>query len=951
MTQTHFAVGSVVRARGREWVVLPDSRQDLLFLRPLGGEGEIAGVSTVLESVESARFGLPSPEQVGETFTCQMLRDAARLTSRAYYGPLRSLGRIAVEPRPYQLVPLLMALKLDPVRILIADDVGVGKTIEACLIARELLDRGEITRTAVLCPPHLAEQWQTELVDKFRIDAELVLSSTASRLERNCAMGESLFDVYPHVIVSLDFIKSDRRREEFLRSAPEFVIVDEAHTCAFGFERRGRHQRYELVSRLAAGQRHMVLVTATPHSGKEEAFRSLISFLDPDFADLPEDLSGPQNEPHRRRLAQHLAQRRRADIEHYLDAATPFPKREQEEAHYALHSEYKALFERAIAYAREAVADDSGSAHRQRVRWWSVLALLRALASSPRAAWATMRSRAAVAEAETVEQADEIGRRTVFDIDADEQLLEGLDVVPGSITAPLDDSEVDKANRREARLLRQMAREAESLEGDKDHKLIKLVRFVDQYIKGGYNPIIFCRFIQTAEYVTEELRKRLPKGIELACVTGMLPHDLREERVAELSEHKRRVLVATDCLSEGLNLQESFNAVIHYDLSWNPTRHEQRDGRVDRFGQKTSTVRVLTYYGLDNQIDGIVLDVLLRKHQTIRSSLGISVPVPLDAKAVEEAIIEGLRLRRPDHTVQLLLPGIEDFEYVARAQFDNLWEKSAEREKRSRTMFAQDALKPEEVLEVVQEAQGSIVTSSDVERFFLDAVRSHKGAVVRQNGAYTIDLAEVPHTIRDALGAPERFQATFDLPAPEGVHWLNRTHPFAEAMASYVFDSALDPHGDTVARRVGAMQTDAVTTITTLLLVRYRYDITTRMKGRESSQLAEESIVLAFEGLMGELNWLQEDSAYDLLEAEPVGNVYREQSMYFVKQVLEGHDRLLGHIEETAHRRAENLLHSHRRVRQAARVRGVRYRVEPRLPADILGIYVYLPSRPRRVHR
>ena len=169
-----------------------------------------------------------------------------------------------------------MALKLNPVRILIADDVGVGKTIEACLIARELLDRGEIERTAVLCPPHLAEQWQAELSGKFHIEAELVLSSTASRLERNCAMGQSLFEVYPHVIVSLDFIKSDRRREEFLRTAPEFVIVDEAHTCAFGFERRGRHQRHELVSKLTDDPgRHMVFVTATPHSGKEDAFRSL----------------------------------------------------------------------------------------------------------------------------------------------------------------------------------------------------------------------------------------------------------------------------------------------------------------------------------------------------------------------------------------------------------------------------------------------------------------------------------------------------------------------------------------------------------------------------------------------------------------------------------------------------------------------------------------------------
>ena len=112
-----------------------------------------------------------------------------------------------------------MALRLDPVRLLIADDVGIGKTIEACLVARELLDRGEIQRMAVLCPPHLAEQWQSELKDKFHIDTELVLASTARRLERNCGVNQSIFDIYPHVIVSMDYIKSDRRRDEFRRRA------------------------------------------------------------------------------------------------------------------------------------------------------------------------------------------------------------------------------------------------------------------------------------------------------------------------------------------------------------------------------------------------------------------------------------------------------------------------------------------------------------------------------------------------------------------------------------------------------------------------------------------------------------------------------------------------------------------------------------------------------------
>ena len=155
------AVGSLVKTRGREWVVLPGSQEELLLVRPLSGsEDEVTGISTLLEDVESASFALPDPNNIGDYRSCSLLRDAMRLGSRSSAGPFRSFGRIAVEPRPYQLVPLLMALKLDPVRVLIADDVGVGKTIEACLIARELMDRGECQRLAVLCPPHLAEQWQ-----------------------------------------------------------------------------------------------------------------------------------------------------------------------------------------------------------------------------------------------------------------------------------------------------------------------------------------------------------------------------------------------------------------------------------------------------------------------------------------------------------------------------------------------------------------------------------------------------------------------------------------------------------------------------------------------------------------------------------------------------------------------------------------------------------------------
>ena len=280
---TEFKPGALVSVRGREWVVLPETRPDLMRLRPLGGAEDDATLIYLPlepEAPVAASFGLPDPGRPGSREAALLLRDALRLKLRAGAGPFRSFGNLNVEPRAYQLVPLLMALKLDTVRLLVADDVGVGKTIEAALIARELIDRGEVDRLTVICPPHLCEQWQRELAGKFSIEAEVVRTGTAVRLERGLRPDESIFEVYPYTVVSLDYIKSDRRRDDFLRACPEFVIVDEAHTCVQA-NTGTRHQRYQLLKGLAESEprRGMVFLTATPHSGDDKAFHNLLGLL------------------------------------------------------------------------------------------------------------------------------------------------------------------------------------------------------------------------------------------------------------------------------------------------------------------------------------------------------------------------------------------------------------------------------------------------------------------------------------------------------------------------------------------------------------------------------------------------------------------------------------------------------------------------------------------------
>lgn len=928
-------IGTLVKARGREWVVLPGSTDALLHLRPLGGSAiEETGILTSLETVESAAFELPDPSRVGDFRSCRLLRDAVRFSSRSGAGPFRSFSRIAVDPRPYQLVPLMMALRLDPVRLLIADDVGIGKTVEACLVLRELVDRGEVRRAAVLCPAPLAEQWQRELSSKFHLEAELVMPGTAARLERQGPVGRSLFERIPFTVVSMDFVKSDRRREEFLRAAPEFVIVDEAHTCARGYEGRGpRHQRHDLVSGLARADRHLVLVTATPHSGKEDAFTSLLELIDPEFASESVRVD-------RARLARHLVQRRRPDIAKYLDAETPFPDREERDPQpYHLSPDYRRLFERAFAWAMETVRDETGGSFGRRVRWWSALALLRSLGSSPRAAAATLRTRAASASTETEAEADEVGIRSVMDLDAVDA-PEAMDVAPGADPAA-EAAEGDERDRARRRKLLEMAREAQRLEGASDPKLAAAEKQIRALVEEGFSPVVFCRFIPTAEYVAEELRRRLGEGIAVDAVTGLLPSDERERRVLALGEAGRRVLVATDCLSEGINLQESFDAVVHYDLSWNPTRHEQREGRVDRYGQPRKTVRTLLLFSPDNFIDGMVLDVLLRKHKAIRSALGISVPVPVRTEDVIEALVQGLLLRgRAGRDGQYLFPEMEEQTANVHAE----WTSAAEREKASRTLFAQHAMKSDEVARELEEARASAGSAADLRAFIRDALEAAGGSTKERGADLLVDASRAAAPLRDQLGDELEFTARFELPAPRGTRHIVRTHPFVSALAGHVLDSALDPLGDGIAARIGAMRTRGVGTRTTILLVRYRFDLEETHEAGSSTELCEECRLLAFSGPPDRAAWLDGASAESLLGLKPEGNVAPELARDFASKVVEGMERLMPRLLEEGDARAAALEQSHRRVRAAARRRNVRTRVAAHRPPDVLGVYVLLPS-------
>ncbi len=496
-----FTPGDLVRARGREWVTLPSQRRDCLYLRPLSGsEQDTALILPDLEPdpVIPATFDLPPDAARATQATAALLADAMRLSLRRGAGPFRSAAQLNVEPRGYQLVPLLMALRLASPRLLIADDVGIGKTIEAGLILREFMDRGEADAFAVLCPPHLVEQWTGELKERFGIDATAITAASAARLERRLPVAQSLFDAYPHTVVSLDYIKAERRRDGFARACPDFVIVDEAHACVG--THKGRQQRFELLRGLARDpERRIIMLTATPHSGDEEAFSRLLSLIDAEFGVVRFD-----DDAYRRRLARHFVQRRRIDLEGEWAEQSAFPTHLTQEAPYALDASHRAFHNAVLDYCFGVVSRVSGGQRERRLAFWGTLALMRCVGSSPAAALSALRTRA-VGEAEKLEE-------HLYDADGDDE--DAVDVEPEALAAIDGD-------------LADLLEMAQRLVAAPDPKVDHLVKALKPLMRDGAAPVVFCRYIATATHLGEALAKAFPRA-RVETVTGLLTRIMHE---------------------------------------------------------------------------------------------------------------------------------------------------------------------------------------------------------------------------------------------------------------------------------------------------------------------------------------------------------------------------------------------------------------------------------------
>lgn len=948
--------GKLVSLRGRDWIVLPSPNKDLLVVKPLGGsDDEITGIYLPLkipaDQPADAAFPPPSSADMGDMATARLLYDSARLAFRNGAGPFRALAKLSFRPRAYQMVPLIMALRQEQVRLLIADDVGVGKTVEALLIVKELLERRKIKRFAVICLPHLCEQWQAEIQAKIDLEAVIIRSSTQAKLDRQIQGDTSVYDYYPYQVISIDFIKSDNRRAVFIQQCPELVIVDEAHTCARPVgASNSQQQRFHLLNDIAAkSAQQLLLLTATPHSGKQEEFNSLLGLLQPEFGclDLPSS-----SQTQRKKLAQHFVQRKRADVEKWLGEDTPFPERQAFEQAYALSKDYGIFFSQILDFARQLIRPDSTTNAPKRIQYWTALALLRGVMSSPAAGIEMLNTR--------LSNLDDNPEQIIIDLatETEENPVRDTDFGFEGDATPLQVVERNTWSQQQRQQLRNFALQLTELANLKhDSKLAATDVMIKDWLAQGFNPVIFCRYIATANYVGQQLeislKKKFPK-LNVQVITSELPDELRKQQIEEMGKTvAQRVLIATDCLSEGINLQEHFTAVLHYDLPWNPNRLEQREGRVDRYGQLAPTVKACLLYGEDNPIDGIVLDVLLRKVREIKRATGINVPFPEDSQSIIDTITQALLLnperRMTTMAQQQSLFDFSEFEEAASAKntISRKVDEAAEREKISRSIFAQNAIKAQDIETDLREMDEAIGDPKAVEYFVTTALNNLLGVQVTQDKAgYRIVTGNLPPMLRELLPAGDGgIKVSFNSPTAEGYYYLGRNHRFVEQLCQLLMANTLakpDKQTGKKAARAAVIRTKQVSIKTTLLLLRCRNVIE---QAKSNYQIvAEEMLLWGWSGSGAQRHYLSAAQAKELLAKARASS---ELSMPARASFLDNELKLLPGLEQEfqalAEQQSKQLVAAHERFSALMDNRQFQV-VYPVLPMDMLGIYILLPD-------
>lgn len=585
---------------------------------------------------------------------------------RTLQAPFRS----GVEPEEYQLEPVARALTMPRVNLLLADDVGLGKTIEAGLVTQELILRHKVRSVLIVCPAGLQIQWQEEMRDKFGLEFRIVDSANLSLLRRQRGIHVNPWTHFPRLITSIDFFKRDRVLQRFRETLPaeghptyprryDLLILDEAHNVAPAGKQHYavESQRTRLIRQIAPHFEHKLFLTATPHNGYRESFSALLELLD-----NQRFIRGVPPAP--ASLARAMIRRMKEEILAW-DGKPRFPKRKvhyveveytkEERTAHSLLRRYAALAEGKLTSGQE------NASSRQAFQF--VLKLLKKrLFSSPAAFRDTLTQHIETRNSKAPRKAVSQIKLILPDLDdevadiSDEEIAEALSLASEVMGA---------SSSEEQQILDTLLKWAKDAAYRADSKADALLSWLKSLVKpagkwADQRVIIFTEYRATQNWLADllasaQLAGDSPQGQRLMLLYGGMPSEDRERIKAAFQAAPNisgvRILLATDTASEGINLQNHCSKLIHYEIPWNPSRMEQRNGRIDRHGQRAESVDIYHFVGkgfdaknisqkpMGDDLEGD-LEFLMRavlKVETIRQDLGKVGPVI--ASQVEQAML------------------------------------------------------------------------------------------------------------------------------------------------------------------------------------------------------------------------------------------------------------------------------------------------------------------------
>ena len=700
----------------------------------------------------------------GDGALLRLASEACRIRLAHLFDPYLAVHSSRIEPLPHQITAVYgEMLPRQPLRFLLADDPGAGKTVMAGLLVKELMIRGDVERCLVVAPGGLVEQWQDELHEKFGLPFDIL---TRDGVE--AARAGNPFSERNLLIARLDMLARDPDLQSRLEAAREWdlIVCDEAHRMSasfFGGEVK-HTKRYQLGRRLGGHCRHFLLMTATPHNGKEEDFQLFMALLDADR------FEGRFRDGVHQADVSDLMRRLTKEELYKFDGKPLFPERRAYTVKYALSAAEAALYAEVTDYVREEMnraerLAAEGDDRRRRNVGFALTILQRRLASSPAAIHESLRRRRERLEARlTEERLTKRGREArlaaetglpVWPEDDEAEIAEMEDATSDEIEAAeeavLDrataagtiaelEAEIDTLGRLEARArtLRRSGADAKwvQLDGILDHPLMTDADGNRRKL------IVFTEPRDTLNYLADRIRARLGRPEAVAVIHGGIGRQERRKTVEAFTYDKDvLVLVANDAAGEGINLQRA-HLMVNYDLPWNPNRLEQRFGRIHRIGQ-TEICHCWNLVAADTR-EGEVYSRLLDKIEAARAALGGRVYDVLgrlfEARALRDLLMEAIRYgERPD-VKQRLFRAVDDA--VDRRHLRDL---IAERALVRDTMTVADVAR---VREEMERAEARRLQPFHIQTFFLEAFR-HLGGRVNRREAGRWEVTRVPGPVRE----------------------------------------------------------------------------------------------------------------------------------------------------------------------------------------------------------